>query len=84
MQRPPTRRTFLKHSALAGVGYWVAAGTARAQSDSPNEKLNIGIIGVAGRGGGNMRSVSKENIVALCDIDEKRLAGAVQAHPKAP
>ena len=83
MNQQATRRTFLKQSALAGAGYWVAAGSAPARSDSPNEKLNIGIIGVAGRGGSNMGSVSGENIIALCDVDEKRLGGAATKFPKA-
>jgi predicted dehydrogenase len=83
MSQHAHRRTFLKQSALAGVGYWVAAGTARAQSESPNEKLNICVVGVAGRGGSNLGSVSSENIVALCDVDEGRLGGAAKKHPKA-
>ncbi len=83
MSQHANRRTFLKQSALAGAGYWVAAGTARAQSESPNEKLNICIVGVAGRGGSNMGSVSSENIVALCDVDENRLGKAAQKHTKA-
>ena len=83
MNHNATRRTFLKQSALAGVGYWVAAGTSRAQEDSPNEKLNIGIIGVAGRGGSNMNSVASENIAALCDVDENRLGKASERFPKA-
>ena len=83
MNHRATRRTFLKQSALAGVGYWVAAGAAPAQSASPNEKLNIGIIGVAGRGGGNMGSVAGENIVVLCDVDDRHLAGAAQRFPQA-
>ena len=36
---------------------------------SPNEKLNIGIIGAGGQGGGNLNNVAKENIVALFDVD---------------
>lgn len=48
-----------------------------------NAKLNIGIVGVAGRGAGNLRGVSGENIVALCDVDSARLAGAAKQFPKA-
>jgi len=87
MTRRTNRREFLKRStaatAASSIGYFVAAGTARAQSESPNEKLNIGIAGVAGRGGSNMGSVSGENIVALCDIDEQRLGKAQARFPKA-
>jgi len=76
------RREFLGSTALATAGYWIA-GTAAAESTSPNEKLNIGIIGVGGRGGANTNSVKSENIVALCDIDEKRRAKAEAAFPQA-
>ena len=83
MSRLTNRRAFLKQSALAGAGYWCAAGTVGAQSQSPNEKLNIGIIGVAGRGGANTGGVANENIVALCDVDQRHLAKASQRFPKA-
>jgi len=83
MNRRTSRRRFLKNTALAGVGVWVAGTSNTAHSRSPNEKLNIGIIGSSGRGGSNTRSVSSENIVALCDVDEKRMAKAAEAYPKA-
>ena len=82
MTSSSNRREFLKGAAIAATGFYVA-GTAAAQSSSPNEKLNIGIIGVSGRGGSNTNSVRGENIVALCDIDENRLAGAAGRFPKA-
>jgi predicted dehydrogenase len=83
MKTTTTRRTFLKQSSLAGVGFWVAAGTARAQSNSPNEKLNIGLVGVGGRGRANMGGVAGENIVALCDVEERNLAKAAERFPDA-
>ncbi len=48
-----------------------------------NEKLNIGVVGVSGRGGGNLKGVSGENIVALCDVDTARLTAAVKQFPMA-
>jgi predicted dehydrogenase len=83
LSRSTDRRGFLKSSALAGVGYWMAASSASAQSRSPNEKLNIGVIGVHSRGAANMESVASENIVALCDVDENYLAEAAQKYPQA-
>ncbi|MHB1038057.1 MAG: Gfo/Idh/MocA family protein [Pirellulales bacterium] len=81
-----SRREFLRTSALAGSAA-LAAGTLRgpvlAESKSPNEKLNIAVVGVAGRGGDNLQGVSSENIVALCDVDENRLAEAAKRFPKA-
>jgi len=54
-----------------------------AASKSPNEKLNIGIVGVAHRGAANTQDVATENIVALCDIDENYLAEAKKKYPSA-
>lgn len=46
--------------------------------------VNIGCIGVGGKGWSDMHEVSAgHNIVALCDIDEERLAKASEAFPNA-
>jgi len=83
MSRHANRREFLKSSALTGAGLWVAGSCATAQNRSPNEKLNMGIIGVHSRGAANMKAVASENIVALCDVDERYLAEAAKRYPKA-
>lgn len=82
MNARTTRRRFMKDTALAGVGVWMA-GAAAARGASPNEKLNIGIIGADGRGADNTGAVGSENIVALCDVDSNRLEKAAQRHPQA-
>ncbi len=69
----PNRRQFLATSAAIGAGYWITGSAQAADSNSPNEKLNIGIVGVNHRGAANMGSVASENIVALCDIDDNYL-----------
>jgi predicted dehydrogenase len=71
-----SRRQFLQQSlaagsAIAATGYW--SERARAVSKSPNEQLNIGVIGAGGRGRADLEGVSTEHIVAVCDIDEKSL-----------
>jgi len=77
------RRTFLKGSAAAGAGLMILKSGILKAGQSPNEKLNIAVVGVAGRGGGNMNSVSSENIVALCDVNEKNLDAAAKRFPQA-
>ncbi len=49
----------------------------------PSEKLNIAGIGIGGRGAGDLGEVGSENIVALCDVDEKYAAGVFKQYPKA-
>lgn len=83
MTRRTHRRDFLRQSALAGAGVWIAAATAPAQQRSPNERLNLAIIGTGGRGRANLGSVASENIVALCDVDESCLGPAAERFPQA-
>ncbi len=81
-----TRRNFLRQAAVAPCALSLAAAvTARGLGapKSPNQSLNVAVIGVAGRGGANLDGVSTENIVALCDVDAKRLAGAAERFSRA-
>ncbi len=51
------------------------SGIVSGQS-SPNNKLNIALIGTGGRAIDHFKSVEGENIVALCDVDSNHLAKA--------
>jgi len=93
MTRRNNRRDFLKAGTLAGAGmlasgtgFWIGEAEAgQERRPGPNSRLNIGIIGAGGQGGGNLRNVARtENIVALCDVDERRAADGFRDHPKAP
>ena len=84
MARRVTRRAFLKTTAAAAAAVTIApAGSARTYS--ANEKVNVGIIGVGGMGGGNRRELKNlgTNIVALCDVDRNHLGRAAKEHPGA-
>jgi len=81
------RRDFLRSAGLAAAGTALTGGQVFAQQArklSANDKLNLAVIGVAGRGGENLREVAaSENIVALCDVDSTRLAAAAPRFPDA-
>ena len=85
MNIPSTRRQFLQRTALGTAGLWLAGcqtpGSTR--KFSPSEKLNIGVIGVSNQGAYDLGNVASQNIVALCDVDEKLLGAAAQKHPAA-
>jgi predicted dehydrogenase len=81
MVRRADRRRFLRRASLAGVGFWATGGLSRSQPRDANEKLNIAIVGAGGQGGVNLNAVSSENIVALCDVDDKRAASAFTKYP---
>lgn len=76
-----TRRQFLQTTAAASAAAWAAPNIVHGRG--LNEKLNIAVIGSGGRGAANMRAVASENIVALCDVNEKAVEQAAQEHPKA-
>jgi len=78
MQRH-SRRTALK----AGAAALAAPMLIPSRAFGANERLNIGAIGVGGRGRSDLAAVSTESIVALCDIDEERLGAAAKLHPGA-
>jgi predicted dehydrogenase len=82
---PMTRRRFIYSSAMA-AGAAAIAGPAIAATTrklSANDKLNIGVVGVMGKGASDMEHCSGENIVAICDVDESGSAGARNKHPQA-
>jgi predicted dehydrogenase len=77
-----SRRRFLQTAAAAGTAATFGA-PAILRARNLNEKLNIAVIGCGGRGGANLRSVSSENIVALCDVNQQNLNRAAAKHPNA-
>jgi len=76
------RRQFIKQGAAVTAACLAGART-QARNISPNERLNIGMIGVANRAGDDLKEISSENIVALCDIDDNYLAAVKQKYPQA-
>jgi predicted dehydrogenase len=78
------RRQVLRHLGAMGMASVGSGGAfATAQGAGPNDRLNLAIVGCGGQGAENLEKVAGENIVALCDVDEKRAADAFQRHPKA-
>jgi predicted dehydrogenase len=71
MGRRTNRRDFLKHSALAGVGFWAAGGIALANKEGANDRLRFACIGVGGKGESDASHAAHfGDIVAICDIDD--------------
>jgi predicted dehydrogenase len=77
-----SRRDFMGGAATAFmiVPRYVLGG---ARHTAPSEKLNIAGIGVGGQGASDLRNVSSQNIVALCDVDWKHAAGTFRRYPNA-
>jgi len=71
-----SRRGFVKQSALVGAGIALSPQLSfGSNSILGKEKLNVGLIGVGLRGTNHLNNVllrDDVNVVAICDIDERR------------
>ena len=79
------RRDLLKSTAAASVGYLIGSSAAPLKAEAANEKLNVAFIGIGGRGRANLDGIAaaKQNVVALCDVDQQRAGNAFERFPKA-
>ena len=79
------RRTFLRNAALGGVGLLILDNGLSARSYQANEKLNIALIGVGGRGRWFVGTIPKlgTNVVAMCDVNEHKASLSFKELPQA-
>src|SRR6185369_13588118 len=89
-----SRRHFFFGSLLAGAvptgGFGSTPSLKMMGYKSPNEKLNIASIGAGGKASSDIGTsgvngcAATENIVALCDVDDKNAAAVYKRFEKAP
>ena len=80
-----TRRGFIKNAGAATAFMIVPrAVLGGANFIAPSDRLNIAAVGAAGKGSSDIQSVAHENIYAICDIDDRRLADTLQQDFAAP
>ncbi len=84
-----SRRYFFFGSVLAGAvpvaGFGSEPSLKAMGYKSPNEKLNIASIGAGGKARSDIAGCARtENIVALCDVDEKNAAKTYDKYPNLP
>jgi predicted dehydrogenase len=80
---PMKRRQFLKSSALLGASGLLLPRFKLFGADAPSNKLNIALMGTWGRAEAHFDVLARENVVALCDINDKHLAFGAAKFPKA-
>ncbi len=88
-----SRRSFLRKTAFTaaatGLPLWfiereLAAAETNSVVSSPNERPGIALIGCGGMGQGDAGNAQRfGDIVAVCDVDERHVASAVQKFTKA-
>ncbi len=77
------RREALRAAGIAGAGALLSRGRVWGRGQSPNEKLDVAFVGAGGRGAANLGELADQNVVALCDVDERRAAASFAKHPGA-
>ena len=80
------RRQFIRGATASVALFHILPGSvAGAVKLSPNEKINVAGIGVGSQGGGDISGMAAEgqNIVALCDVDDKYAAKKFAEFPNA-
>ena len=82
-----SRRDFVKKTAIVGAGITLAPSLTFGRNDKlPKDKLNVAFIGVGLRGTNHLNNVllrDDVNVVAICDIDERRNTIALEMIAKA-
>lgn len=86
MQRRITRRQFLRSSAAAaGAGLVILSNPASARTFAANERVNVALVGVSGRGSWFVQTMpGLSNVVAMCDVNEYRARNAFEQFPDLP
>jgi len=85
MKQRISRRRFLRSSGAAGIAFTVVpAGLVRGYA--ANEKLGVALVGVSGRGGWVVETAPRigTDVVALCDVNQRRAAEAFKQFPGVP
>lgn len=82
-----SRRNFVKKTAIIGTGIAIAPNlTFGTNFSASKDKLNMAFIGVGLRGTNHLNNAllrNDVNVVAICDIDEKRIPIALEMIAKA-
>jgi predicted dehydrogenase len=78
------RRYFLGASAAMAANLTLARGDEKKVS--PNEKINVALVGCGGMGRANLRDfirIPEFNVIGLCDVDTARFKDAIDDLKKA-
>lgn len=82
-----SRRKFIRNTSLAAAGFFIVPRHVLGRGyRAPSDKLNIAAIGAGGKGIVNIELAynnGAENIVSLCDVDDRQAADSRKKHPKA-
>jgi hypothetical protein len=75
MKRKLSRRRFLSRFGLGAAGLLILKDRGSLRGAPANERINVALIGVGGRGRWFVDTIPRmENVVAICDVNEQKIA----------
>lgn len=70
-----SRRHFLSRAGLGAAGLVILRNSLSVRGAPANERINVALIGVGGRGTWFVDTIPRmENVVAICDVNEQKIA----------
>lgn len=82
-RRHVSRRNFLKSGVATGAGLLILPSGTLFGQNPPSNRLNVALIGAAKRASAHYATLKDENVVAVCDVDQRHLAKGMQQFPGA-
>ncbi|MCU0355046.1 MAG: Gfo/Idh/MocA family oxidoreductase, partial [Cytophagales bacterium] len=87
-KKSSSRRAFIRQSSLAVAGFSIVPRHVLGKGFvPPSDKLNIAAVGCGGKADFNIQQAfnnGSDNIVALCDVDDRMAKKYREKFPKAP
>ncbi|MEX0321696.1 MAG: Gfo/Idh/MocA family protein [Puniceicoccaceae bacterium] len=77
------RREFISNGIAAGSGLMILPTGTIFGASTPNNRLNVALIGAHGRARAHYETLRDENVVAICDINSNNIEIAAKEFPKA-
>ncbi len=78
-----SRRRFIAGAAATGAGLMFLPRTRLFGANTPNNRLNVALIGAAKRARAHYSTLKDENVIAVCDVDKNHLAEGMAQFPQA-
>src|SRR5512145_1325596 len=78
-----TRRRFVRNS-MSMMGGLILLPSRSVRCYAANDKVNVALVGLSGRGGWFVDTMpNMSNVVAVCDVNDRRAEGAYKQIPNA-
>ena len=83
-----SRRSFLRNGALTAAAFYIVPRHVLGKGfTAPSDKLNIAAVGCGGKADYNIQQAfngGTDNMVALCDVDDRMAKKYREKFPNAP